>query len=216
MGKGIRWGVIGDVHCEDGRLETSITTLMEAGADTLIQVGDIVDGRGSLERCVELLKAHDVQTIAGNHERWFLTGEMRELKGATLETDETSRSFLRALPPTRRFETPKGGLLVCHGVGEDDMANLRPDTRGYALQAVISSLRPLLLDTSLRFMLGGHTHQRMVRTFEGLTVINAGTLVEHGGDHEPPGFILLDVEADEVLCWDFEGDEAKPGESLKV
>ena len=92
------------------------------------------------------------------------------------------------------------------------MVNLRPDTRGYALQAVISSLRPLLLDTSLRFMLGGHTHQRMVRTFEGLTVINAGTLVDHG----PPGFILLDVEADEVRCWDFEGDVAKPGKPLKI
>lgn len=215
MGHGIRWGVIGDVHCEDERLETSITTLLEAGADTLIQVGDIVDGGGNLERCVELLKAHDVHTIAGNHERWFLAGEMRELKGATLEADESTRSFLASLPATRRFDTPKGDLLVCHGVGENDMVNLRPDTRGYALQSVMPSLRPLLLDTSLRFMLGGHTHQRMVRTFEGLTVINAGTLVDHGGDHEPPGFILLDVEADEVRCWDFEGDVAKPGETLK-
>jgi predicted phosphodiesterase len=26
------------------------------------------------------------------------------------------------------------------------------------------------------FMIGGHTHQRMVRVFPGLTVINAGTL----------------------------------------
>lgn len=204
--------MIGDVHCEDERLETSIKTLKGAGAEALIQVGDIVDGRGSLERCVELLKTHDVHTIAGNHERWFLTGEMRTLKDATLDTDEASRSFLSALPPTQRFETPKGGLLVCHGVGNDDMVNLRPDTRGYGLQSVMPSLRPLLLDESLRFMLGGHTHQRMVRTFEGLTVINAGTLVDHG----PPGFILLDVEAGEVCCWDFEGDDAKRGETLKI
>lgn len=204
--------MIGDVHCEDERLETSIKTLKGAGAEALIQVGDIVDGRGSLERCVELLKTHEVHTIAGNHERWFLTGEMRTLKDATLDADEASRSFLTSLPPTRRFETPKGGLLVCHGVGNDDMVNLRPDTRGYGLQSVMPSLRPLLLDESLRFMLGGHTHQRMVRTFEGLTVINAGTLVDHG----PPGFILLDVEAREVRCWDFEGDDAKRGETLKI
>ena len=204
--------MIGDVHCEDQRLAVSIATLIEAGAQTLIQVGDIVDGRGSPERCVELLKAHDVQTIAGNHERWFLTGEMRQLPEATLETDEPTRAFLQALPSTRRFETPRGDLLVCHGVGESDMVNLRPDTRGYGLQSVMPALRPLLLDDSLRFMIGGHTHQRMVRSFEGLRVINAGTLHDHG----PAGFILLDVEADEVRCWDFEGDVAVQTDSLSL
>ena len=212
MGSTVRWGVIGDVHCEDQRLEESIATLVEAGAETLIQVGDIVDGRGSLERCIELLKAHDVQTIAGNHERWFLAGEMRQLKEATLETDEASRAFLQALPPTRRFQTPKGDLLVCHGVGESDMVNLRPDTRGYGLQSVMPALRPLLLDDELRFMIGGHTHQRMVRSFEGLSVINAGTRHDHG----PAGFIMVDVEASEVRCWDFDGDRAKPAETLSL
>jgi predicted phosphodiesterase len=212
VGKGVRYGVIGDVHCEEKRLEESITTLLKAGAETLIQVGDIVDGRGSLERCVELLKVHDVHTIAGNHERWFLAGDMRSLPDATLQTDEASRSYLASLPPTRRFETSQGDLLVCHGVGEDDMVNLRPDTRGYGLQSVMPSLRPLLLDESLAFMIGGHTHQRMVRSFEGLTVINAGTLHDHG----PAGFILVDVEAGEVRCWDFDGTRAKPGESLEL
>lgn len=210
MGKAVRWGVIGDVHCEDTRLQKSITTLLDAGAEVLIQVGDIVDGRGSVERCVELLKAHGVQTIAGNHERWFLASEMRSLTGATLEASDECRVFLASLPPTRRFETDAGGLLVCHGVGDDDMVNLRPDTRGYALQSVMPSLRPLLLDTDLRFMVCGHTHQRMVRSFEGLTVINAGTLHDHG----PPGFVLVDVEVGEVRCWDFDGDDPQEGETL--
>ena len=197
----MRWGVIGDVHCEDRRLEVAIATLLEAGAQTLIQVGDIVDGRGSLERCVELLQTHDVQTIAGNHERWFLSGDMRTLPNATLETDEDTRAFLASLPPTRRFETPKGDMLVCHGVGQDDMVNLRPDTRGYDLQSVMPALRPLLLDDSLRFMIGGHTHQRMVRSFEGLSIINAGTLHDHG----PAGFILVDVGGERSSLLGFRG-----------
>ena len=59
--------------------------------------------------------------------------------------------------------------MLCHGVGTDDEAWLLPDTRGYALQD-IPTLRELMLDDDVRFMIGGHTHERMVRVFPGLTV----------------------------------------------
>ena len=209
--------MIGDVHAEDERLEAGILALREAQVDVLVQVGDIVDGVGNVDRCVDLLLRHDVQTIAGNHERWFLGGEMRSLPHATSELTPQSRAFFEALPATRRFETPQGGLLVCHGVGENDMANLRPETRGYDLQSVMPALRPLLLDETLRFMVGGHTHQRMARSFENhshqkLWIINAGTLHEHG----PAGFVLLDSEAMSVRTWGFEGNVAKEGETLEL
>jgi predicted phosphodiesterase len=73
------------------------------------------------------------------------------------------------------YETPAGRAMLCHGVGTDDEAWLRPDTRGYALQD-IPTLRELMLDDSVQLMIGGHTHERMVRVFPGLTVVNAGTI----------------------------------------
>jgi hypothetical protein len=36
------------------------------------------------------------------------------------------------LPPTMTLEVPRGTLLLCHGIGENDMKQLGPDDGGYA------------------------------------------------------------------------------------
>ena len=86
--------------------------------------------------------------------------------------------------------------MLCHGVGKDDDAWLRPDTRGYALQD-IPTLRELMLDDSTQFMIGGHTHERMVRVFPGLTVINAGTI--HRKDEQT--FTIIDFNTMKVAFY---------------
>src|SRR5690606_29970929 len=106
---------------------------------------------------------------------WFLAGEERGLRLATRELPPDAVAYLRALPATRRYDTPRGGLLLGHGVGEDDMSFLRPDTAGYALQD-IPALTELMLDPEIQYYVGGHTLVRMVRAFAGLVVVNAGTL----------------------------------------
>lgn len=170
-----RLGVIGDVHCESATLERALDALEAMSLDAILCVGDLVDGPGDADATLATLQAHGVQCVAGNHERWFLAGEQRALDNATQMINESSRAFLQSLPKVRLYATPKGNALLSHGVGEDDEAWLRPDTRGYALQD-ISTLRDLMLDENVQFLIGGHTHERMVRAFSGLTVINAGTL----------------------------------------
>jgi predicted phosphodiesterase len=64
---------------------------------------------------------------------------------------------------------------LCHGIGENDMAVVRPDDTGYALESNLE-LQALIKAKHYRFMLGGHSHSPMVRTIGGLTIINAGTL----------------------------------------
>jgi predicted phosphodiesterase len=170
-----RLGVIGDVHCESETLERVLDALETMNVDAVLCVGDLVDGLGDADATLGLLEARGVQCVAGNHERWFLDGEQRTLDNATAEVSRTSRAFLESLPKGRRYATPNGNALLCHGVGEDDEAWLRPDTRGYALQDM-PTLRELMIEGDLQFMIGGHTHQRMIRVFPGLTVINAGTI----------------------------------------
>jgi predicted phosphodiesterase len=48
-----------------------------------------------------------------------------------------------------------------------------------------------MLDEDTQFIIGGHTHERMVRVFPGLTVINAGTI--HREDEQT--FMVLDFAA---------------------
>lgn len=150
-------------------------------------------------------------TVAGNHERWLLSGGGPPLPDATPNISEASRAFLSALPLTLTLESAAGPLLLCHGVGEDDMALLRSDTKGYALHGV-PTLRDLMLDPAVEYMIGGHTHQRMVRSFHGLTVVNAGTL--HRDDD--PCFLEVDFEAMRIRVFGFSEGEIVPLEEIPL
>ncbi|MGB8330005.1 MAG: metallophosphoesterase [Polyangiales bacterium] len=198
-----RLGVIGDVHCESATLGRVLDVLESMNLDAILCVGDLVDGPGDADATLSMLQSRGVQCVAGNHERWFLTGEQRSLDNATQEVNDSSRAFLESLPKLRLYATPNGNALLCHGVGEDDEAWLRPDTRGYALQD-ISTLRELMLDKNVQFLIGGHTHERMVRAFSGLTVINAGTL--HRNNEQT--FTVIDFDTMRVRFYSAAGGSA--------
>lgn len=121
-------GLIGDVHAEDARLQSALDFLASRPLDKVLCVGDIADGRGDLQRCVELLRAHKVLCVRGNHDDWFLNQQARDLPNAQLleALDQSGRDWMRELPLTQEFETVSGRLLLCHGVGTNYMANLRP------------------------------------------------------------------------------------------
>ncbi len=183
-------GVIGDVHCESETLSRVLDALETMNVDAVLCVGDLVDGPGNADTTLNILKERGVHCVAGNHERWLLNGERRDVLDATHSIVEESREYVESLRRTRSYETPAGRVMLCHGVGQDDEAWLQPDTRGYALQD-IPTLRELMLNDRVQFMIGGHTHQRMVRVFPGLTVVNVGTL--HRKDEQT--FSVIDFGA---------------------
>ena len=203
-----RVGVVGDVHCESETLRRVLDALGTMNVEAVLCVGDLVDGPGDADEALGVLQSRAVQCVAGNHERWFLAGRRRDLDNATEGVSEGSAEFLRGLPKLRRFETPAGHAILCHGVGEDDEAWLLPETRGYALQD-IPTLRELMLDGGVQYMIGGHTHQRMIRVFPGLTVINAGTI--HRKDEQT--FTVIDFGARKVSF--YAADEANMGRLLE-
>jgi len=172
-----RIGLIGDVHAEDEILASALALFAELGVDGILSVGDIADGYGDINRACDLLQQHSVIGVRGNHDRWLLTDEMRQLSNAhrVHELSDSSRAFLQQLPTTLSLETTRGRALLCHGVDDDDMIRLRPDHEGYAIESNMP-LQRLLRQGTYRLMFNGHTHRMMVRDFDGLTVINAGTL----------------------------------------
>lgn len=198
-----RLGFIGDVHAEDERLARAIDVLSGAGAEVLVCVGDVVDGLGDLERVVALLREHEVVTVRGNHERWFLSNDMRELPDAHSpeSVSESARVYLASLSPSRLLHTIAGPLLLCHGLGADDMGGVMP-WDDEALFHCNTSLGKLFRFTSARFVLNGHTHRRMVRPIDDRVIINAGTLYR---EHDP-SFGMIDFDAAVVRTWVFEPD----------
>jgi putative phosphoesterase len=170
-------GVIGDVHGELAALEAALAWLERAGVDQLLCVGDIVDGHVDVDACCKLLAARGVLSVRGNHDRWLLDDRLRDLPDATPRNALTPPSlrFLMALPRSRSLETVAGPLLLCHGLGDDDMCGLTDDDQGYTLETN-AALSELLRHGSYRYVVAGHTHRRMARRIGSITFVNAGTL----------------------------------------
>jgi predicted phosphodiesterase len=205
-----RFGAIGDVHAEAGALETAIAHLDALGVDAILCVGDIVDGQGDVDRCVALLRERQALVVRGNHERWFLAGIMRGLPAASRAGDLAPESvaWLADLPATLELETSAGSLLLCHGIGDDDMGRLLPEDEGWIVNDH-DALRAVL-DRRFELMVCGHTHRRMVRSFMGLTVINAGTLARD----DAPGFVHVDVDRRLARTFDLDGDQVHAREEI--
>lgn len=205
----MRFGLIGDVHAEDDRLAVALDALAREKVDRILCTGDLVDGHGSVDRTCALLRAHGVVTVRGNHDRWIRDDSMRTLPHAHVMTALAIESIelLKTLPPTVRLGCALGGLLLCHGVGDNDMCKLGADDHGYAISSNDDLLK-LLFDPSVAVMVGGHTHRPYVRRFERghgnapLVVINAGTLARE----DEPCFSIFDDVARRVDFHRIEGD----------
>lgn len=191
-----RVGLIGDVHAEHEALAFAIAELTRLGAETLLQVGDIADGPGDLARTVELLREHRVLAVRGNHDRWLLGNQLRELPNAhaLAQVPPAVVDFLSGLPVTRQFRSPRGHVLLCHGLDTNDMVCVKPDHEGYDI-ASNTELQRLISERRYRFVLNGHTHRPMLRTFGPLSIVNAGTLHR---DYERC-FTLVDFERGELV-----------------
>jgi predicted phosphodiesterase len=176
-------------------VERALEYFAATGAKAVLQVGDIADGYGSIARTLSLLAEHGVLAVRGNHDRWLLAGAMRELPAATDAGALTpaGRDYLASLPPTREFKTPLGPLLLCHGLGENDMAKVKPDDEGYALTSN-SELWTLVNEARYRFVVNGHSHRAMVRRFGPLTIVNAGTLLRD----DQPCIVVIDFAKQHV------------------
>lgn len=205
-----RIGAIGDVHCEERLLQRALDLLAAEGADLVVCTGDIVDGQGDVAACCALLQGESVVTVRGNHDRWFLRactddafleGFVKRLPNATSPhaVPPVVRALLQTLRPTVELSTIAGPLLLCHGLGSNDMARLKPDDSGYALEAN-TELQQLLAEARYPLVIGGHTHVPMVRRLGALTVINPGTLKRD----ESPGVALVDLAAQQVTFFSLE------------
>ena len=168
----------------------------------MLCTGDLPDGPSTpadVDRCCAALRDEGVLTICGNHDRWLQDSEMRDLAGATPlgELLPKTLSYLAELPPTIEITTPLGLVLLCHGLGDDDMAQVQAHERGKELHDN-DALQALLKSRKYRVVINGHTHKAGVLEMDGLTLINAGTLRRD----RSPCCSVVDFDAAEVVFFD--------------
>lgn len=198
----IRLGIIGDVHAEHEHLQEALRLFDHHGVDELLCTGDLADGPGCIERCIELLAEHNVLTVRGNHERWLLDDKVRHVAHAhhRAELSSDALAFLSALPKQIELSTCAGPLLLCHGVGDRDMVKVWPGSD--RLEPQRSELLDQLIDAGhFRWLINGHMHYRTLLHFGGLTLMNAGTLSRR----HRPGVTLIDFGSSQLTAFEFDG-----------
>jgi predicted phosphodiesterase len=211
-----RIGVIGDIHTRIERLAWAIGVLRAQHVERIFATGDIADGleEDAVVRACAMLQEANAVTVLGNHDRWLLDEQLRELPNATDpgELDPATRAYLQSLPASVEVTTPLGGLLFGHGLGSNDMSALYPHDHGPALTNN-TTLQSILKLGSHRLVVGGHTHQRMVRTIEGVTFINAGAL----DLTREPCCLMLDFIERQAVFFDYQASgETRPGPVFRL
>ena len=211
-----RVGVIGDIHTEVDALAWALSVFAAENIDQILATGDIADGpyhgEGVMRAC-QLLREAGAYVVLGNHDRWMLDNAMRDFPNATFveDIDIATRDYLRSLPLSRDIETPRGLMLLGHGLGTDDMATLYPYDRGPELRRN-AALQELLKAGRYRYVLGGHTHRRMVRAIEDVTFINAGAIKET----REPCCLVLDFERELAQFYDYVKGKTVTGPEYKL
>lgn len=202
MGEGVTvktLGVLGDVHAEDETLLAALAFFAARGVDRVVCVGDVLDGEGDAERCIATLRAQEITTVRGNHERWFIESRALDLADATTEASlsQASLAWLRFLPVLRTIPTVAGPALLCHSLGRDDFTCLLPDET-IDMGRPSKAIRGLLQAAAgCRFVINGHTHVPMVRVVGPVVVLNAGTLSRTNASV----VMLVDFERREVAWY---------------
>jgi len=202
-----RIGVIGDIHTRADRLQWAIRVLHGHEVELIVATGDIVDGPApeAVARICQLLHEQRVLTVLGNHDRWLLDEQHRELPEATFleDVDRGTREFMQALPQVAELQTPHGLLLLGHGLGNNDMTCLYPYDHGPSLKNN-TTLQAILQSERYRYVVSGHTHLRMVREITGVTFINAGALHYT----REPCCLMLDFDAKQAQFFDCVEDDS--------
>lgn len=208
-----RIGLIGDVHAEDRRLGTTINFLMRKGVDSILCTGDIVDGTGDPESCIRMLDDNNIHVVKGNHDRWCLEGKARHIPNAHLRSDLacSSLEYLAGLPKQVTINTVAGPLLLCHGIGSNDLRKVWPGTERMPIERS-QELDTIIATNRHRFVVNGHMHFKTIIHFATLKLINAGTIT----GNRWPGFTLIDFDTRTIDTYRFQDELICHGKSTSM
>jgi predicted phosphodiesterase len=175
--RAVRIAVLADVHGNLPALRAVLAELERERVDAIVVAGDVVGGP-QVRETLELLagRPEPVRWVAGNAEREAVA----VYDGAPASDDPPGRAAAwsaRALDDRWRAELASwpislslDGVRFCHGSPRRDdeiLTRLTPD----------GALAEALAGAAERWVVGGHTHQQMVRELrDGPSYANAGSV----------------------------------------
>jgi predicted phosphodiesterase len=161
----MRIAVFSDIHGNCLALETVLADIKKSQIDSLVCLGDAIQGGAQPSETVAVLRDLACPTVMGNSDDWLLTGktiesllplyyEIRDWSLSKLSEDDCR--FISQFPPTIEIELGKNKRLLCfHGSPKSYDDNILPTTSDAELQELLSNNQSFIYT-------GGHVHSQLL------------------------------------------------------
>jgi putative phosphoesterase len=183
----MRIGLLADVHSNVDCLERAVSELT-GNVDQIFLAGDAISAHRYSSEVMEIIKAHDIVYIAGNHERdWLSPQGIRARQKAT----PAEIAFIENAPAKIEMKAGTRRVLMVHGSPWEPYNEYIMPT---------SKLIDRMPELESDFVFLGHTHIPMVRPVNGTLVVNPGSV----GDPRGPStggmatYAIVDTERREA------------------
>ena len=175
----MRLAIISDIHGNLVALETVLADIKARGADTIVNLGDLVTSPLWPRETCELLDTLRLPTVRGNHDRWIVDAPPDKLSPSVLfareSLSEPQRTALGALPATLEVAP---GILAVHGTPARDTEDPLEEAVEGRLELVTPAVLELrLLGVTAKLILCGHSHHQHVAQAHGdRLIVNPGSV----------------------------------------
>jgi len=196
----MRIAVLSDIHGNRTAFEAVLADLRETSPDLILHGGDLADSGSSPAEIVDRICDLGWQGVAGNTDEMLAIPEtldefaspsphlqslwaaIREIAAATREAlGEERLAWLRELPRTQIH----GPMALVHASPDSRWRAPAPEASDADLESVYSPLgQPIAIYA--------HIHRSYIRTVQGMTVANTGSVsLSYDGDRRA-AYLLLD------------------------
>lgn len=167
-------GVISDAHGNILGLEQCVSRLKRLHSEMIFFLGDAVNYFGKGKEVIAFLKEHNISCIKGNHEVALLTNENLTQKQKAVYGIEHTRTtlnnedyaYIQSWHDTIELTVSGFKVLMVHGSPRDHFQGyIYPDT-------ALTDFKSLSHD----MIFVGHTHIPFIKTIDGKTIVNVGSV----------------------------------------
>lgn len=173
-----RLAVVSDVHGNAFALETVLASIRRDGIDQIVYLGDLAEGGPRPAEAIELLASLDCPAVLGNTDDYYITPLPEKIlkdqewhdvvTWGNAQLGESHRAFLRSLPLTVTIDLD-GVEVTCYHASPRSYGDIIfPETPA-------SEFEPWFEGVESPLLIGGHTHQQMLRRWDGRLLMNPGS-----------------------------------------
>lgn len=166
-----------DVHGDLQALDDALRQARRLGCTRFVCAGDVVDTGLFPDETIARLRAENIPTVRGNHDRWTFERDSFEGSGATADLlSPESLKWLKALPTEWGEWFGDVRVVVTHARPGSDMNGISTKLRKDELERMLD-------DTMAGVLVVGHTHQAFeLRLADGRKVVNPAALLRDPAD----------------------------------